>query len=120
VAVSAIVQLVVFILLFYFASIYWTHKVAGPLYRLKMTFQRLVTGDWSPMYQVRKGDQLKEIPALFNRVLDEVGSTDAEIRDELLASGDRLQGVDGGNIDNMVLAETRRRLIELLDKHWPI
>ncbi|MCK4530490.1 MAG: hypothetical protein KAU44_04870, partial [Candidatus Marinimicrobia bacterium] len=72
VAVSVTLQLVVFSLLLYFGSLFWTHKVAGPLYRLKMTFMHLPDGDRTPMYKVRKGDQLKEIPGLLNHGLEAV------------------------------------------------
>jgi len=120
VLVSATVQIVVLALLLYFALLFWTHKVAGPLYRLKMTFLRLAGGDWTPMYQVRKGDQLKEIPGLLNHGLEVVGLIDDEIKSELVVLEGGLQELSGGKGDSEVLTETRSRLIYLLDKHWPM
>ncbi|MEA3348077.1 MAG: hypothetical protein U9Q39_03345 [Pseudomonadota bacterium] len=120
VAVSVTVQIVVLALLLYTASLFWTHKVAGPLYRLKMTFMRLADGDWAPMYQVRKGDQLKEIPGLLNRGLEAVESIDDEIKKELIEVENRVLELARGQVDSEVITATRSRLIHLLDKHWPI
>jgi signal transduction histidine kinase len=120
VAVSVTLQLVVFSLLLYLGSLFWTHKVAGPLYRLKMTFIRLAEGDWTPMYQVRKGDQLKEIPGLLNHGLEAVCAIDDAIKSELVEVEGRLQELPAGAGDGQVITETRNRLIRLLDKHWPM
>ena len=120
VSVSVTVQLVVFALLLYTVSLFWTHKVAGPLYRLKMTFMRLAAGDWTPMYQVRKGDQLKEIPALLNCGLEVVESIDDEIKKELIEVGSRVSELAHGQVDSDVIIEIRSQLIRLLDKYWPI
>ncbi len=120
VGVSVTVQLVIFALLLYLASLFWTHKVAGPLYRLKMTFLRLADGDWTPMYQVRKNDQLKEIPGLLNRGLKAVRSIDDEINSELFEVEEKLQKFHVGESDCEVITEARSRLIRLLDRHWPM
>lgn len=120
VAVSVTLQLVVFSLLLYLGSLFWTHKVAGPLYRLKTTFTRLADGDWTPMYQVRKGDQLKEIPGLLNHGLEVVGLIDGEIKNELVELERKLQDLQGVEGDSEIITESRSRLICLLDKHWPM
>jgi len=120
VAVSVTLQLVIFSLLLYLGSLFWTHKVAGPLYRLKMTFIRLADGDWTPMYQVRKGDQLKEIPGLLNHGLEVVRAIDDEIKSELVEVEGRLQELHAGEGDSQIITEIRNCLIRLLDKHWPI
>ena len=66
VTISVLVQLAVFSLLIFLVSLFWTHKIAGPLYRLRLTFERLADGDWTPMAKVRDGDQLQEIPPILN------------------------------------------------------
>lgn len=69
VLVSIILQLSVFALLVLGVSLFWTHKVAGPLYRLRKHFVRIAAGDFAPMAGVRQGDQLRQVPDLLNRGL---------------------------------------------------
>ena len=85
VAVSVLVQLAVFSLLIFLLVLFWTHKIAGPLYRLRSTFERLAAGDWTPMAKVRDGDQLREIPSVLNEGLAAVREKTAARQKELEA-----------------------------------
>jgi len=49
--------LVVFIILS-IHSILVSHRIAGPLYRFRQTFQQIIAGDISKMARIRKGDLL--------------------------------------------------------------
>jgi methyl-accepting chemotaxis protein len=49
--------LVVFIILS-MHSILISHRIAGPLYRFRQTFQQIISGDISKMVNIRKGDLL--------------------------------------------------------------
>ncbi|MBN2332501.1 MAG: hypothetical protein JXO49_04250 [Deltaproteobacteria bacterium] len=90
VVVSIAVQLLVFAVLVFAISLFWTHKIAGPLYRLKKTFCRIGVGDFSPMAGLRRGDQLQEVPSQFNAGLAVYGETMARTSRELQALLDEL------------------------------
>jgi methyl-accepting chemotaxis protein len=86
VLVSIILQLSVFALLIFGVSLFWTHKVAGPLYRLKNHFGRIAAGDLTPMAVLRQGDQLRQIPELLNKGLDVYGNRLEETARQLQAA----------------------------------
>lgn len=83
VAVSVLAQLAIFFLLIFLLVLFWTHKIAGPLYRLRLTFERLADGDWTPMAKVREGDQLQEIPTVLNEGLAAIREKTAARQEEL-------------------------------------
>ncbi len=66
VLVAIVVQLSLFILLVFGASLFWTHKIAGPLHRFKSHCRWIAAGDLAPMADLRSGDQLQQIPSLLN------------------------------------------------------
>ena len=86
VLVSIILQLSVFALLVFGVSLFWTHKIAGPLYRLKNHFGRIAAGDLTPMAGLRQGDQLQQIPELLNQGLDAYGNSLEETARQLQAA----------------------------------
>ena len=86
VLISIILQLSVFALLVFGVSLFWTHKVAGPLYRLKNHFGRIAAGDLIPMAGLRQGDQLQQIPELLNKGLDVYGNSLEETARQLQAA----------------------------------
>ena len=42
-------------------SLFMTHKIVGPVYRLKIDASKLADGDLTVDFRVRSGDQLKEL-----------------------------------------------------------
>ncbi len=61
VAISIVLMMVV--------SIYMSHKIAGPLYRLKKCFLDVAKGDLSFEMRLRKGDELTDLVDDFNGML---------------------------------------------------
>lgn len=57
-------------------SVFISHRVAGPLYRLRLVVQKLVEGEGASPLKLRKKDEeaLKGLAEDFNRVLELVGS----------------------------------------------
>jgi methyl-accepting chemotaxis protein len=71
VAISIILMMVV--------SVYMSHKIAGPLYRLKKCFQDVAKGDLSFEMRLRKGDELTDLVDDFNGMLRTLkGMVDAD------------------------------------------
>ncbi len=81
---TILTQLVVFSLLVFFVSLFWTHKIAGPLFRLKKTFARVASGDLAPMTGLRQKDQLKSVPGLLNQGLEALGNEQSCLKAEII------------------------------------
>ena len=62
------------ILLFGALSIFITHKIAGPLYRLKKSLAMIVEGNLDVKVKLRKGDDLKDLAEHFNMLAEELST----------------------------------------------
>jgi methyl-accepting chemotaxis protein len=60
------------ILLFGALSIFITHKIAGPLYRLKKTISEITKGNLDVKVKLRKKDDLKDLAEHVNMLADEL------------------------------------------------
>jgi methyl-accepting chemotaxis protein len=81
-------------------SIYITHRLAGPLYRIEHSVRELRNGNLALRTRLRKGDELQELADLLNEAVatmdqaireikmseDHVGTTLIQIRDEMKKS----------------------------------
>ena len=56
----------VFVIVF---SIYFLHKIAGPIYRMKNHMQKLIEGGTASELVLRKHDQLQDICTTYNQLL---------------------------------------------------
>jgi methyl-accepting chemotaxis protein len=56
--------------LFGLLSIFITHKTAGPLYRILSDLKDIEDGDYSARINLRKGDELTELSAQLNILID--------------------------------------------------
>jgi len=123
VTISVLVQLAVFSLLIFLISLFWTHKIAGPLYRLRLTFERLANGDWTPMAKVRDGDQLQGIPTVLNAGLAVLRENTAARKKELEVLQDEIEkfplaGHLGAVETGRRLGGIRNRLRQLLENDY--
>jgi len=60
---------VVFVLLAVIV-IFISHRIAGPLYRLKMYMEKVENGDYSVKLKFRKNDSIHDVADSFNRMVD--------------------------------------------------
>ena len=51
-------------------AIYMSNQIAGPLYRTKLSMERIGSGDLGFRLQFRQGDFLNDVPEIFNAMLD--------------------------------------------------
>ncbi len=51
-------------------ALYLSNQIAGPLWRTKKCLDRVGRGDWNFTLQFRQGDFLRDIPVIFNTMLD--------------------------------------------------
>jgi len=63
-----------------FFSVYLTHRLAGPLYRIEQVARAMTQGNLSLRIRLRKGDELHELASLVNEVLGALDGAFLEIR----------------------------------------
>jgi len=51
-------------------ALYMSNQIAGPLYRTKLSMERVGRGDFGVHLQFRQGDFLRDIPGVFNAMVD--------------------------------------------------
>ena len=71
------VVVILFIILMAFISIfisvfslYYSHRIAGPVYRFKKTIESICNNDFSMIIRLRKKDKLKDIEIYLNKLID--------------------------------------------------
>ncbi len=65
-----LVEIPIALLLAAIASIIISHKVAGPVYRLQMVARQVAKGDLTQTVRLRSDDELKNLSAAFNTVIE--------------------------------------------------
>ncbi len=56
-------------------TIFFSHKLAGPVYRLEIGMSRILDGDYSERVRLRDGDQLRNLADLLNEVTEQSSRT---------------------------------------------
>ena len=56
-----------------FLSVFFLHRIAGPIYRLKAHMMDMIAGDVPKELSFRETDQLKDLSALFNEFVQHFG-----------------------------------------------
>jgi methyl-accepting chemotaxis protein len=59
----------IFLIITFLISIFVSHRIAGPLYKMKMFFRQNGGGKLSPKLQFRKGDYFQEMAQEYNEML---------------------------------------------------
>lgn len=59
-----------FLAMIFIVSIFFSHKIAGPLYRLRDFFKTIQKGEGRDLLQFRKGDYFPEIATEVNKTFD--------------------------------------------------
>lgn len=70
-----LVTLPVIFLMMLLLSIYISHKIAGPVYRVEKDLKEIIKGDYSRRIKLRSQDELQEIAEGINLLLDKIQST---------------------------------------------
>jgi methyl-accepting chemotaxis protein len=72
-------------------GLYFSHKLAGPIYRFKLELQRIAEGRDRRTIRLRKGDDFHDVAEVLNRALEHVQSTENLLRRQLEHAEHRLQ-----------------------------
>jgi len=70
VATTLLVELLIAIPLVYFLGIRQSHRVVGPINRMKRVLEAIGAGDFSQRIAVRRGDALEEVAKTINQMAD--------------------------------------------------
>lgn len=90
-------------------SIYMSHRIAGPLYRLKTYFTELAKGDLSFEMRVRKGDELSDMVDEFNAMVRGLKKCVTADRQKVKDVKESIQEIMTA-IDNGLLSEEEKRV----------
>lgn len=66
------VSLVAVSILCVIISVFASHKIAGPVYRLITFLDSVTAGNYSQRVRLRKGDELKDLAAAVNRLVEKL------------------------------------------------
>lgn len=107
--------LVGMVVLLWLGAIVLTHKIAGPVYKMRRQLRVFAKGDWSRPSPLRKGDELHSFFAAFESLVDSLRNerqTHVQMLDEAL---DKLPE----SPSRQRLTELRTALAASLDGHGP-
>jgi len=96
-----------------FHSVLVSNKIAGPLYRFRTTFQRIIEGDISGSVKIRKGDLLINEQTKIDEMISMLKSKIGQIQAEGAALGELLAKIQGQELN----AEQKAALA-LLQEHY--
>lgn len=86
--------IVVFVFVIAILSIFVSHKIAGPVYRLEETTRIIASGDLTYQIHLRHGDELGDLQEAFNKMSDSLRNMvakDREIIEKLIVAGNKLK-----------------------------
>lgn len=83
-----------FVVIIGIISIFISHKIAGPVYRLEDSMKQVASGDLSYKVHLRRGDELEDLQDAFNTMSDSLSKMvkkDREVIERLGRTGDNLK-----------------------------
>lgn len=67
-----------------FLAVFYTHRIAGPTYRIQQDLRKIGQGILTTRVRTRKKDQLKELESEINKMTEELGQTIRETKEDFL------------------------------------
>ncbi len=101
-------------------SIFVSHKIAGPVYRLEESTKLIASGDLTHKVHLRQGDELGDLQDAFNTMSESLSKMvykDREIIERLAKTGENLQKkVDEKNLNKESLEEIAYELNSIIEE----
>lgn len=101
-------------------SIFVSHKIAGPVYRLEESTKLIASGDLTHRVHLRQGDELGDLQDAFNEMTESLSKMvykDREVIERLARTGDNLRKkVDEENITKESLEEITYELNSIIEE----
>lgn len=110
----------VFIFVIAILSIFVSHKIAGPVYRLEETTRIIASGDLTYQINLRHGDELGDLQDAFNKMSESLRTmvaNDREVIAKLVSAGNKLrETIDQKKQDPQVLESVTKELYEIIEE----
>ena len=74
-----------FLVVTFSVNIFISHRIAGPLYKLRRFFEQAATGNTGPTLYFRKGDHFQDLAASYNQMMAGLNSKISEAAAEIEA-----------------------------------
>ena len=100
------------ILLFGAVSIFITHKIAGPLYRLKKSLFMITEGNLDVKVKLRKGDDLKDLAEHVNILVDTFRTFVTTVTVDYDLLSDYISEIERDIKANVLTEESGRKIIK--------
>ncbi|MFQ6032719.1 MAG: hypothetical protein ACE5K2_07340 [Candidatus Zixiibacteriota bacterium] len=88
-----LVNLVAFFITLFFA-IFYTHRIAGPTYRIREDLKKIAQGELTTQIRIRKKDQLKELESEINKLTQELRRNIEEVKEDFLKLESNLEDLE--------------------------
>ena len=122
--------LIVVIVILGVLSIFVSHKIAGPVYRLKRSLEQITAGDLALRVHLRKGDDLQDLADQLNLLTAEMQQFVSTLADESSALAGQIDALEEwvdaespaaaeGRVMVARLKETRAEIAATLQKFVP-
>lgn len=98
------------ILFFGAVSIFISHKVAGPLFRVKKTLSQVTKGDLNVSIRLRKGDDLKDVAEHVNLLIEKLRNFVITLRNDYDLLSEYILELER-QVDSKVISEEPGRVI---------
>lgn len=109
-----------FVVIIGFISVFVSHKIAGPVYRLEETTKLIAAGDLTHKVHLRQGDELGDLQDAFNTMSESLCNMvkkDREVIDRLGKTGDSLRKkIDSKNLDQQTMEEVAYELNAIIEE----
>lgn len=100
------------IILFGAISIFVTHKIAGPLYRLKKSLSLITQGNLDVKITLRKGDDLKDLAEHVNMLVDELRMVVTALKTDYDLLSNYILDIEREMKTNVLPEESGRKIIK--------
>ncbi len=88
---SSIIVIILVGLAAIFVTLYTSHKIAGPLYRIATDLNKVIAGDLTVKFSLRRHDQLQAMADNMDKAIAAIKGDIAELKD--MAANDKLQDI---------------------------
>jgi len=92
-------------------ALFASHKIAGPMYRLKKVTESLAKGDFSSNFRIRKLDQFQELADAFNSMIAQLRKELSDLKKDSAAVSGKLD-----NFSEQDIVEKKRADLAELKK----
>lgn len=113
---SLVIGLTLLVVLIGLLGIYFTHKVVGPIYKMKLLLRQVGDGKLNFEGRLRRGDELQDFFAVFSRMVDKLKARQAAEVAELEAAMDEARATGASEAMIAKIARVRDEMKAALER----